>query len=371
MKYIILLISIITFNANSAIFITPKPPEIGAYSAIVIDHNSGKIIAAKRQHDKRQPASLTKLMTAYVVFQLVKDGRIKITDNVLISENAWKTGGSKSFIEVGKHIPLEVLLKGMIIQSGNDAAVALAEHIAGTEGTFATYMNEYAKILGMENTRFENASGLPIKDQYTTAYDLSLLASALINDFPQFYKLYSQKEFTYNKIRQYNRNKLLWTDNTVDGLKTGYTKKAGYCLVTSANRVGMRLISVVLGAKSTTARTSQTQKMLDYGFRFFETQKIDDLKKSVPIIKSTQDNLKVGLAKNTYLTLPRGQFRLLKRSIKINSALAAPVKKGQVVGEFIHTFEGKILSKLPLVALEDAELAGLFSRMIDSIKSIF
>ncbi len=360
-----------TLNTQAAIFITPKAPSINTAAYTVLDHHSGVVIASSNADVKRSPASLTKLMTAYVVFQLIKDGRASLEDDVKISEKAWKTGGSKSFIEVGKSIKLEVLLKGMIIQSGNDAAVALAEHIAGTEGTFATYMNEYAKELGMNNTRFENASGLPHAEQYTTAADTALLASASIRDFPQFYPWYKQKEFTYHGITQRNRNKLLWSDNTVDGLKTGFTEKAGYNLVASANRMNMRLISVVLGSSGTAARTNQTQKILDYGFRFFETIKINNINKEVPISKSTKDTLKVGLLGETYLTLNRGQFKLSKQALALNGTLSAPIKKGDAVGNLIITFEEEELSKLPLIALEDAQEAGFFSRMIDVIKSFF
>ncbi len=370
-KTLIITTSIATFSAQSAIFITPKAPSINAGAYVILDHNSGAVIASSNADKKRAPASLTKLMTAYVVFQLIKDGRTSLEDDVRISEKAWKTGGSKSFIEVGKTIKLEILLKGMIIQSGNDSAVALSEHIAGTEGTFAAYMNEYAGQLGMKNSRFENASGLPNENQYTTANDMAVLASATIRDFPEFYTWYSIKEFTHNNIKQRNRNKLLWSDRTVDGLKTGYTEKAGYNLVASANRVGMRLISVVLGSTGVDARTSQTQKILDYGFRFFETVKIADFNKQVPISSATQDTLKVGLIDTAYLTLARGQFKLSQQAIVLNDKLSAPVKKGDELGHLVMTFEGEMLAKLPLVALEDAQEAGLFSRMIDSIKSIF
>jgi len=268
---------------------------------------------------------------------------------------------------VGKNIKLETLLKGMIIQSGNDSAVALAEHIAGTEGTFATYMNEYARELGMKNSRFENASGLPNKDQYTTAEDMAILAAAIIRDFPQFYPWYSQKEFTYHGIKQRNRNKLLWSDHTVDGLKTGYTKKAGYNLVASANRVGMRLVSVVLGSTGTEARTEQTQKILDYGFRFFETQRLKDINKEVPIASATKDTLKVGTTSQASFTLARGQFKLSDQVIQLNSGLAAPIKKGESIGKLLIQFEGETIASVPLVALEDAEQAGFFSRMMEKV----
>ena len=371
LKSLIIAVSISALNAQSAIFITPKAPLIDAAAYTVIDHNSNAVIASNNADKKHGPASLTKLMTAYVIFQLIKDGRVSLEDQVRISEKAWKTGGSKSFVEVGKNIKLEVLLRGMIVQSGNDAAVALAEHIAGTEGTFAAYMNKYTEQLGMKNSRFENASGLPDENQYTSAHDMAILASATIRDFPEFYSWYAEKEFTYNNIKQRNRNKLLWIDRTVDGLKTGFTKKAGYNLVVSANRVDMRLISVVLGSTSVNARTSQTQKILDYGFRFFETIKISDINKQVPIAKSTQDTIKIGLPDSKYLTLARGQFKLSQQAIVLDNKLSAPIKKGDALGNLIITFEGKTLAKLPLIALEDAKLAGFFSRMIDNIKSFF
>ncbi len=370
-KTILLASTAIALNTQAAIFITPKAPSINAAAYVVLDYNSGAIIASNNVDAKRAPASLTKLMTAYVVFQLIKDGRANLDDDVKISEKAWKTGGSKSFIEVGKTIKLETLLKGMIIQSGNDAAVALAEHIAGTEGTFTAYMNEYAQELGMLNTRFENASGLDYQDQHTSAADMAILAAATIRDFPEFYPWYKQKEFTYHDIKQRNRNKLLWSDNTVDGLKTGFTKKAGYNLVASANRMDMRLVSVVLGSGSTASRTEQTQKILDYGFRFFETIKISDVSKEVPISKSTNDTINVGLPGETYLTLARGQFKLSQQAIALNGELSAPIKQGDAVGHLIITFQGETLTKLPLIALEDAQEAGFFSRMIDNIKSIF
>ncbi|MDB2589804.1 D-alanyl-D-alanine carboxypeptidase [Candidatus Thioglobus sp.] len=366
-KLLILSVASLAFNAQAAIFITPKAPDIGAAAYTVLDFNSGKTLASHNADVKRSPASLTKLMTSYVVFQLINDGRASLEDEVRISKKAWKTGGSKSFIEVGKNIKLETLLKGMIIQSGNDSSVALAEHIAGTEGTFATYMNEYARELGMKNSRFENASGLPNKDQYTTAADMAILSAAIIRDFPQFYPWYSQKEFTYHGIKQRNRNKLLWSDHTVDGLKTGHTKKAGYNLVASANRVGMRLISVVLGSTGVEARTAQTQKILDYGFRFFETQRLKDINKEVPIKSATKDSLKVGTTSQASFTLARGQFKLSDQVIQLNSELSAPVKKGESIGKLLIQFEGKTIASVPLVALEDAEQAGFFSRMLEKV----
>ncbi|WP_190600799.1 D-alanyl-D-alanine carboxypeptidase family protein [Candidatus Vesicomyidisocius sp. SY067_SCS001] len=366
-KSLTILIYLFTLNTQAAIFITPKAPEISAVAYSIVDYNSGKVIANNKQNYKRAPASLTKLMTAYVIFQLINNDRINLEDEVRISKKAWKTGGSKSFVEVGKTIKLKTLLKGMIIQSGNDSAVALAEHIAGDESTFTTYMNEYARKLGMNNSQFKNASGLPDNNQYTTAADIVLLATAIIRDFPQFYPWYSEKEFTYHGIKQYNRNKLLWNDHTVDGLKTGFTKKAGYNLVASAERLGMRLISVVLGSNSVNDRTSQTQKILDYGFRFFETKTIRKIKKELPIASSTKNMLKVGTSKTISFTLARGQFKFSDQVIQLDTALSAPINKGDIVGKLLIQFKGKTIASIPLVALENAQQANFFSRMLEAI----
>jgi D-alanyl-D-alanine carboxypeptidase (penicillin-binding protein 5/6) len=336
-----------------------------------MDHNSGQIIASKNENERRAPASLTKLMTSYVVFQRIKEEFISLDDDVKVSKKAWQTGGSKSFIEVGKNIKLELLLKGMIIQSGNDASVALAEHVAGSEGTFVLFMNDYAQQLGMLNSRFENSSGLPHEDQYTTAKDMAILSSAMIRDFPDFYKWYSEKEFTYNNIKQTNRNKLLWNDSTVDGLKTGWTQKAGYCLVASAKRVGMRLISAVLGSENSSIRQTETEKLLDYGFRFFETQSIDDVSQEVPVYKSEKNNIKVGVKGSSYLTLPRNQFKYITQTINLEKTLMAPITKGDRVGELVLSFNDETLAKFPLIALEEAPEAGFFARIIDTIKILF
>jgi len=352
-------------------FYIPEAPVIGAAAYIILDHNSGKVIAENNSDERRAPASLAKLMTSYVIFQRIKGEFISLDDEVKISEKAWKTGGSRSFIEVGKLIKLKDLLMGMIIQSGNDASVALAEHVAGSEGTFVLFMNEYALDLGMSNTNFENASGLPNDNQYTTANDMAILSSAIIREFPDYYKWYSQKEFTYNDIKQNNRNKLLWSDATVDGLKTGYTKKAGYCLVTSANRVGMRLISIVLGSNSPTIRVSETQKLLDYGFRFFETQSINDISQQVPVFKSEKNTIKVGVIDSSHVTLPRNQFRHTTQTMHLYQKLVAPIELGDNVGELVLSFKDEVLARMPLVALEDAPESGFFARMVDSIKMLF
>jgi D-alanyl-D-alanine carboxypeptidase (penicillin-binding protein 5/6) len=371
LKTLLIIPFIFSAYAEEPRFYIPEAPSIAAKAYVLMDHNSGIILAANNENEKRSPASLTKLMTSYVVFKRLKEEFITLDDEVKISEKAWRTGGSKSFIEVGKMIKLEDLLQGMIIQSGNDASVALAEHVAGSEGTFVLFMNDYAQQIGMENTRFENASGLPHDDQYTTAKDIALLSSAMIREFPVYYEWYSQKEFTYNNITQTNRNKLLFTDSTVDGLKTGWTSKAGYCLVTSANRVDMRLISVVLGSDSPAIRTSETEKLLDYGFRFFETQSVNDISHQVRVYKSEKANIKVGVEDSSFLTLPRNQFRYTTQTINLNQDLIAPISQGEQVGELVVSFNDQNIATLPLIALENAPEAGFISKMIDTIKLLF
>jgi len=371
LKSAFLILFIANVNAEEPRFYIPEAPAIAAKSFVLMDHNSGAILASNNENEMRPPASLTKLMTSYVIFKRLKEEFITLDEEVKISEKAWRTGGSRSFIEVGKMIKLEDLLKGMIIQSGNDASVALAEHVAGSEGTFVLFMNDYAQQIGMKNSNFENASGLPHDNQYSTAKDMALLSSAMIREFPDYYKWYSQKEFTYNNITQPNRNKLLSRDSSVDGLKTGWTIKAGYCLVTSANRVGMRLISVVLGSESPNIRTAETEKLLDYGFRFFETQSVDDISHQVPIYKSKQANIKVGVSDSSYLTLPRNQFKYTTQTISLSGDLIAPINKGDQVGTLLISFSNEDIAILPLIALEDSTEGGFFTQMIDTVKLLF
>ena len=371
LKSALLILFISSVNAEEPRFFIPEAPSIAAQSYILMDFNSGAILASNNEDERRSPASLTKLMTSYVIFKRLKEDFITLDEEVKISEKAWRTGGSKSFIEVGKMIRLEDLLKGMIIQSGNDASVALAEHVAGSEGTFVLFMNDYAQQIGMKNSNFENASGLPHENQYTSAKDMALLSSAMIREFPNYYKWYSQKEFTYNSITQTNRNKLLFTDSTVDGLKTGWTEKAGYCLVTSANRVGMRLISVLMGSNSPSIRTAETEKLLDYGFRFFETQSVNDISHQVPVYKSKQANIKVGVSDTSFLTLPRNQFKYTTQTINLSGDLVAPVNQGDQVGSLIISFSNEDIATLPLIALEDAISGGFFTKIIDTIKLMF
>ena len=375
-----LLFSIISllfsFSTSAAFFITPEPPKVDAASYVLMDFNSGEIISSKNPDVRREPASLTKLMTAYVTFKRLEDKFITLEDEVRISKKAWKTGGSRSFVKVGTDIKLETLLKGVIIQSGNDASVALAEHIAGSEGTFVSLMNQYASALGMANTNFENASGLPHENQFSSSYDIALLSAAIIREFPEYYKWFSQKEFIHNNIKQLNRNGLLRSDKTVDGLKTGHTNKAGYCLAVSANRVDMRLISVVMGAANVSAREKYSRSLLDYGFRFYETKQIKLPKEEVQVYKGKKNMTTIGAQKPIYLTLERGKFKFLEQKISFNR-LIAPITKGQTVGsvEVIfnqkETGEQEVITTVPLVAKEDIEAGGMIGNIIDSIKLMF
>jgi len=352
----------------------PDPPEIDAKSYLLIDANSGEVLAEHDADERREPASLTKIMTAYLVFRELADGHIKLDDPVLISEKAWRTGGSKMFIEVGDRVPLEDLLKGMIIQSGNDASVALAEHIAGSEGTFAELMNTYAQRLGMSNSHFADSDGLPQPEHYTTARDMSLVTAATIKEFPEYYAWYSQKEFAYNGIEQHNRNLLLYKDDSVDGVKTGYTKAAGYCLIASAKHGDMRLISVVLGAKSPKARAAASLALLNYGFRFYETHKLYSADQQVETLRVWMgeiEDLPVGPAKAVYVTIPRNKYDKLSATLEKSSDISAPIAKGDVVGHISILLDGEEIRQVPLVALRNVAEGGLLQKAKDSVLQWF
>jgi len=352
----------------------PSPPKLAAKSFLLVDFNSGIVLAEKNIDKKVEPASITKLMTAYVVYKEIESGRLSLDEEVTVSKKAWQKGGSKMFIEVGKKISVENLLKGMIIQSGNDATIALAEHIAGSESTFADYMNQYAQGLGMKDTNFVNATGWPNKKHVTTARDLATLAAAMIREFPERYKWYKEKEFTYNGIRQYNRNKLLWRDKSVDGIKTGHTESAGYCLVSSAQREDMRLISVVLGTKSEKSRSDVSQSLLSYGFRFYESSKLYSAGKSLNSARVWQgaaESLNLGLNKDLFITIPRGQYKHLDAVMDVNTDIEAPVKKGQQLGLVTVKLDGKVLSSQPLVALHEIEKGSFIQRTKDQIIRLF
>jgi len=347
----------------------PVPPKVAASSYLLIDFNSGRVLAEKEPHQRLEPASLTKIMTAYVAFKEIKAGNIKLDDEITVSEKAWRMGGSRMFIEVGSKVSIETLLKGMVIQSGNDASVSLAEHIAGSEEAFAGLMNEHAQRLGMKNTNFANSTGMPHKEHLTTANDVALMSIAIIREFPKFYSLYSEKEFTYNNIRQYNRNKLLWRDKSVDGIKTGHTENAGYCLASSAKRDQMRLVSVVMGTKSETARAKESQALLNYGFRFFETHKLygaGETLNNTRVWKGDKEQLALGLEKDMYVTIPRNPYKNLKPEMAIDSSLDAPVQKGAGVGRLNITLNGKPFKEISLIALHDIASGGLWRKTKDS-----
>jgi D-alanyl-D-alanine carboxypeptidase (penicillin-binding protein 5/6) len=354
--------------------VVPSPPKTAAEAYILIDYNSGKIIASQNADMSVEPASLTKIMTGYVVINELSNGNISLDDMVTISPKAWKMPGSKMFIEVGKKVSVHDLIKGMVIQSGNDASVALAEHIAGSEEVFAELMNKYAESLGMTHTHYMNATGLPNPDHYTTAEDLSILARALINKFPEEYEWYAQKKFTFNGITQYNRNKLLWQDPSVDGLKTGHTESAGYCLVTSAKRDDMRLISVVLGTDSAKQRIQESQKLLNYGFRFFETHKLYQAGQRLNdarIWEGQQDTVGLGLENDLYVTIPRGQYKNLKIESTIDPKITAPVNADQPLGELTVSLNDETISQKQLVSLSPVEEGSFFKKILDQIKLLF
>jgi len=363
----------ISVSAYSAQLI-PAAPKIAATSYIIMDADTGTVIAQKKANEQFPPASLTKMMTSYVAEDELTKGNISLSDQVLVSLKAWRTGGSRMFIKEGTQVNLEAILKGIIIQSGNDASVAMAEHIAGSETAFTSLMNQHAKLLGMKNTKFSNATGLPHDDHYSSPYDLALLSQAIIRDFPQHYGIYSEKYFTYNNIRQPNRNKLLWRDKTVDGLKTGHTDEAGYCLVASAKRDGMRLITVVLGTKSDEARARESQKLLAYGFRFFRTHKLYEANKQLSLVKvwgGQKSQVRLGIADALAVTIPRGQAKALKATMDIDAEVKAPVMAGQVYGTVRISLDGKEVKSVPLIALEAVEEGGFFKKLWDNIVLFF
>lgn len=356
-------------NALAAPWV-PAPPQVDATSYILIDFNSGKILAEKNAHQRLEPASITKIMTAYTVLNEIRHGNVALSDKAVVSDKAWHMPGSRMFIEPGANLDVETLLKGMIIQSGNDASVALAEHTAGSEEGFVQLMNQHARDLGMQDTHFANSTGMPDPEHLTTAYDIALMSMATIRDFPEHYSIYAEKEFTHNSIKQYNRNKLLWRDDSVDGIKTGHTDNAGYCLVASAKRNGMRLISVVMGTKSMEARTVVSQSLLDYGFQYYETHllyKAGQTLNSTRVWMGDQEQLAQGLTHDLYVTIPRRQYKNLQARITLNTPLEAPISKGQQVGKVQVTLNGKPYTEAPLVALQDVASGGLWIKIKDSI----
>ena len=365
----------LSFSASyAATMPTPAAPIIGAKSFFVIDGKTGHEIAALDADVPLAPASLTKIMTTYVVFSALEQGQITLDEEVTVSEKAWRTEGSRMFIEVGTRVTVEDLVLGMIVQSGNDASVALAEHIAGSESVFAEMMNQHAAALGMYSSHFRNATGLPADNHVTTARDLVTLARAIVVEFPEYYKWHAIKEFTYNDIKQSNRNSLLWRDDSVDGLKTGHTEDAGYCLVASAERDGMRIISVVLGTSSTKARADGSQALINYGFRFFETRllfKAGEEISTARVWKSANEFSRLGVLEDLYITLRRGSYEQLESRLDIPAIVTAPLSAGQPVAELSINLDGEELLKAPLRALDDNPLGSFWQRTKDSVKLWF
>jgi serine-type D-Ala-D-Ala carboxypeptidase (penicillin-binding protein 5/6) len=360
--------------AQPTSFSAPPAPAIAARSYVLLDYNSKQVLAAHEPQARVEPASLTKLMTAYVAFSALKEKRLQPDRAITVSERAWRAEGSRMFVEPKKPVSVDDLLRGMIVQSANDASIALAEAIAGSEEAFAVLMNREAQRLGLKSTHYVNATGLPHPQHYTTAQDIVELAVAVIRDFPEYYPLYSQKEYRYNNITQSNRNRLLWTDPTVDGMKTGYTENAGYCLVTSARRGERRLVSVVVGAASEAGRGAESQKLLNYGFQAYDGVRLYPGKQAVAtltVFKGSANGVKAGFMQDLHLALPRGTSDKLKATVESMQPLLAPIDAGQKVGTMKLTMDGKPFREIPVVALENVPVAGFFGRGWDTLRLMF
>ncbi len=375
-KLFTLFLLAISFTAMAAPNDLPlaPPPQLAAKAWLLLDMQSGQSLVEHNADQRIEPASLTKLMSAYLTFSALRQERIKLTDTVPVSEKAWKAEGSRMFIEPNKPVTVAELLRGMIVQSGNDATMALAEAVGGSETGFVAMMNKEAQRLGMSNTHFVNATGLPDPQHYTTARDLARLAAAIVRDFPDYYVLYSIKEYTYNGITQANRNRLLWTDPTVDGMKTGHTQGAGYCLIASSHRGTRRLLSVVLGTNSDAVRAMESQRLLNYGFQFFDSVRLYAKNQTVVNLKAwkgASNTIKAGFRRDIYLSLPRGQAKDIKASLTTRQPLLAPLVAGQQVGTVTLTLNNKPLAQYPLLALESVGVANMFGRAWDSLRLIF
>ena len=372
---LLILLSIASFQtALAAPRIVPSPPQLATEGHILLDAATGTVIIEENAEMRLPPASLTKIMTSYIIASEIQQGRISLDDLVPISVKAWKMEGSRMFIREGTEVKVADLIRGIVIQSGNDASVAMAEFIAGDEDAFADVMNQVAQKLGMTRTQFKNATGLPDEGHYTTAKDLSILARALIRDFPEHYKVYKEKYFSYNDIRQANRNSLLWRDDAVDGMKTGHTQAAGFCLVASAEKKDMRLVSVVMGATSERARSTESQKLINYGFRYFESVKLYDGLESLRRVKvwgGLHESLDVGIEAPARLTIPTGARGALAAEVTLDPVIKAPVSQGQTLGLLRISLEGETLLERPVVALNGVDEAGLVSSLIDEVSLFF
>jgi len=367
------------FSANfatAAAAIIPRAPDIAATSYILLDAKTGHVIIEENADEALPPASLTKIMTAYIAVEELLSGNLSLSDEVHISEKAWRMEGSKMFVGVDTNVRVDDLLRGIIVQSGNDASVAIAEHIAGSEEAFADMMNQYSEVLGMDASFFMNASGLDTEEYYNTmsARDLATLATASINRHAEYYPIYAEREFTYNEIRQSNRNTLLFRDRNVDGMKTGWTDAAGYCLVASAERDGMRLITVVMGTESEDARAIQTQKLLTYGFRYFETHKLYDANQvltNVPVYSGAQNAVDLGISEEVYITIPRGQAEAMTATVDVDEIIRAPLDKSQIMGVVSVVLDNNILYQGDVIAMQKIERGGVFKRFIDWLSLFF
>lgn len=374
-RFLLLIISCsVVIAAHARPVIIPAPPQLAATAYFLIDADTGRVLVENNADMLLPPASMTKMMTSYIVSSEIERGTIAPDDLVSISVNAWKKGGSKMFVREGTKVTVKDLLRGLIIQSGNDASIALAEHIAGSEQAFADIMNQQAAMLGMSNTTFKNATGWPADGHVSTVRDLAILGRALIKDFPEHYKLYAEKYFTYNGINQPNRNRLLFTDKSVDGIKTGHTEEAGYGLTASSERDGMRLVSVVTGTRSESARASESQKLLSYGFRYYYTHKLyskGDVVNTAVVWKGQLNEINIGLPNDIYLTVPRGSENDLEATVHIDEVIQAPIFVGQELGNIVVMLDEEELLNTSIVALSSVEEAGFFSRMIDGMRLFF
>ncbi|WNO09508.1 D-alanyl-D-alanine carboxypeptidase family protein [Teredinibacter sp. KSP-S5-2] len=375
-----LVLTVITASyAQARTVIIPAPPELSARAYLLVDAKTGKVIVEHNADEQLPPASLTKMMTSYIVSEEIAAGRLSDLDLVRISDDAWRRGGAASgsstmFLNPRTEVPVIDLLRGVIIQSGNDASIALAQHIAGSEEAFADIMNQQAAFLGMKNSHFVNATGWPAEGHITTAKDLSILATAVINDHPEHYSIYSEKYFKYNGINQPNRNKLLFTNKYVDGLKTGHTNEAGFCLVASAKQDDMRLVSVVMGTNSEKVRAAESQRLLAYGFRYYETHQLygsDDTVDTVKVWAGTQDQLALGVKKPLVMTIPKGSYKSLDAKTHVDSVIKAPITEGQVLGKLVVSLDDEVIAQSDLVAMNGVTEAGIFSRLIDNIVLMF
>ena len=379
MKKLIYFLLIVPFYMDlSAQSLVPKAPKLNLSSYILIEASTNTVIAEFNSDNQIAPASMTKVMSGYVIADQIANGSISLDDKVLISEKAWKTGGSKMFIEAGKRVSVEDLLSGIVIQSGNDATIAMAEYVAGSEEGFVDFMNAYASELGLTNSLFQNSTGFSDPNHFSSAKDLAKLTQALINNFPDHYATYKEKEFTFSGIRQLNRNKLLWRDDSVDGVKTGHTDSAGFCLISSAQRNDMRLIAVVAGSESENERLTASQRLLEYGFRFYATQKLVSQEIKVTTAKvwgGKTNEVALGSTKDIYLTLPRSEFKNIKANYQFNNNLQAPIEVGQMIGSIEFTSNDRIVLSAPLVAIETVQAKGFFgmlwSRLVYWITNLF